>query len=75
MLYGPCRLVPQYSQTFLALPIGLRRTHNLFMHAGMPDSILTSLYAYLRVWLEQRAKRRESLRVYRLTARAARRLR
>jgi hypothetical protein len=39
------------------------------------DSAFTFLYARLRVWMDQRGRRRESLRLGRLSDRAARRIR
>ena len=51
------------------------QTHTPFMKRAISDYILASLSFQLRVWLEQRAKRRQSLRIYRLTTRAARKLR
>ena len=38
-------------------------------------SFLAVMYEYVRTWFNQRSKRRQSLRLYRLTTRAARRLR
>jgi len=45
------------------------------MQRVMSDSIMTFLYGRLRGWLDQRARRRESLRIIRLRARAEQRLR
>jgi len=39
------------------------------------DSIVTFLYGRFLGWLDQRARRREYLRIFRLRARAERRLR
>src|ERR1019366_6627389 len=44
------------------------------MQRVMSDSIMTFLYGRLLVWLYQRARRRESLRIHRLRARAEQRL-
>jgi hypothetical protein len=64
----------RYSSCCSLLSISRGRGHNPSLKPGR-SSTLTSFYARLRVWLEQRAKRREALRLYRLTARAERRLR
>jgi hypothetical protein len=52
-----------------------RRTHNLlYMKREVSNSILSAFYAHVRVWRDQRAQRRQSLRQSRLMMRAARRL-
>ena len=44
------------------------------MRAEASNSFVQSLYAQFREWLEQRARRRQSLRQSRLTLRAERKL-
>jgi len=44
-------------------------------HNDWMPQFLASLYEHFRIWLDQRTRRRESLRFHRLTLRAARRLR
>jgi len=76
-LQRPRRMVSRDS-TLAVLPALLnsgRRMHNLWMQRTVSDSIMASLYARLLVWVDQRTRRRESLRISRLTARAERRLR
>ena len=76
-LQRPRRTVSRDS-TLAVLPALLnsgRRMHNLWMQRTVSDSIMASLYARLLVWVDQRTRRRESLRISRLTARAERRLR
>jgi hypothetical protein len=74
----PCREGRKWRLPVLAVPYSCRfwarQAHNSRMSSGR-DSMLAALRVHLRIWLEQRAKRRESLRLYRLTTRAARRMR
>ncbi len=44
------------------------------MKRTVPNSMFEAIYAYIRMWRDQRAQRRQSLRQYRLTMKAERRL-
>ena len=45
------------------------------MQYAVSESVIMSLYARIQIWIEQRGRRREALRMFRLMARAERRLR
>jgi hypothetical protein len=69
-------MVPGTVRWTLLSPINSRPGGRIIscMKREVSNSILAALYAHFRVWRDQRAQRRQSLRQYRLTMRAARRL-
>ena len=67
----PC----QYANPISALQIWTEPADNPAMRREKPGSILESVRIRVRMWLDQRSKRRECFRRHRLMLNAARRLR
>jgi hypothetical protein len=55
--------------------LGSEQAHNIHVRRNEWKSVLQSMRIRVRVWLEQRSKRRECIRRHRLMMHAERRLR